>query len=376
MKQSLAIIAVMLCATAFAQKPSLNKAKSAMDKGNLEEAKMIIDQAIDYDKTKDKAKTWFYRGMIYAQLDTVSNEPGSFQTAVDAFNKALELDPDQKTTQIYVGITVENVDNQVSGYYTHYYSKGVASYEAEEFNSAADNFEKAYYIYPHDTVSMQNAAYAALQGEDHKRAKMNFRKAIDAGMKDVNIFLRLLTYEIDDKNFDEAFAVLTKAREIYPDNYDFLTYQINILVQQGKSEEAKVSLEEAIAQEPNNADLHFSLGVIKEDLDDVEGARASYANALEIDNNHYGANFNLGVLVFNDCNELIKERNATDYKEKEKYQSLSRQIDEKLRIALPYWEKLYSLKSEEETVVNTLKYIYNGLKMTDKASQISDGVDG
>ena len=365
-------MAIMLCGAAYAQKPSINKAKSAMDNGNLEDAKMIIDQAVEYEKIKDKAKTWFYRGLIYAQLDTVANEPGAFEIAMEAFNKAKEIDPAQNTTQLYVGLGYENVDTQIQRYYGHYFRKGVEAYGSEDFPSAADNFEKAYYIFPQDTLSMQNAGYAALQSEDNERAKMNFRKAVDGDMKDLNVFLRLLTYEIEDKNLDDATTILAKAREIYPDNYDLQKYEINILIQQGKANEAKVALEKAIEKDPGNADLYFSLGVINEDLKDLEGARSSYEKAIALDRNHYNANFNLGVLVFNESNELIKKRNALDYKEKDKYASLSKQIDEKLTTALPYWEKAYSLNSDSETVLNSLKYIYSTLKMKDKASKISN----
>ena len=54
--------------------------------GRQADARAAIDQAIDYEKTKGKAKTWFYRGMIYAQLDTVANEASAFEIAMESFN--------------------------------------------------------------------------------------------------------------------------------------------------------------------------------------------------------------------------------------------------------------------------------------------------
>jgi hypothetical protein len=77
---------ILASAAAFAQKqskPNINKALTALTDGKLQEAKEIIDAATTYEKTMNDGKTWYYRGLIYATLDTTSNE---------AF-KALEPEP-------------------------------------------------------------------------------------------------------------------------------------------------------------------------------------------------------------------------------------------------------------------------------------------
>lgn len=74
--------------------------------------------------------------------------------------------------------------------YEYYYDKGVASYEAEDFEAAADNFEKAYSIKPTDGLSMLKAGYASLQIDDNKRAKMNFTKASENGIKYLDVYLK------------------------------------------------------------------------------------------------------------------------------------------------------------------------------------------
>lgn len=376
MKYFLTMLAAVLCVAAVAQKkPNITKAKTALDKGELAEAKSMIDAAIDYEKTKDKAKTWYYRGLIYVSLDTINQEPGAMKTAMDSFNKSLELDPEQKTTTEFTGGGISNVDSQIRAYYSYYYNNAVAGYQSEDFKTAATNFEKAYFIFPEDTTSALNAAYAAAADEDDERAKMNFQAAIDKGMKDVSTYLRLYNYAVQEEDLDEAMRILNAAKEVHPDNIDIQKYQINILIQQNKVDEAKAGIESAIIQEPDNPDLHFSLGVIKEETEDLDGARASYEKAIEIDESHYNSNFNLGVLVFNVSNGLIKERNELGYKEVKKYDELTEQINKSLTTALPYWEKLYSLKQDDESILETLKYIYVNLKMMDKAEKIADELD-
>ena len=287
MKQFLTIFAALLCTVAFAQKPNINKAKAAFDKGDFAEAKTIIDQAIDYEKTMDKAKTWYYRGMIYVVLDTLNNEPGAMETAMESFNKALELDPQQKTINEFTGTQVLNADSRIQDYYGYFYTKAVDSYQAEEFTQAADYFEKASYVMPIDTNAMLNAGYAATAAGDDTRARKNFEMAVEKGMKDKSLHLRLYNYAINDEDLDKAYSILEAALAHHPGDVDIQKFQINILIQQDKIEEAKKGIEEAILKEPSNPDLHFSLGVIKEEEGDLEGARASYQKAIDSDNSHY-----------------------------------------------------------------------------------------
>lgn len=378
MRTFLTIILAAICVVGYSQKkPKINQALSALEEGNLAEAKTIIDAAIEHEKTKDDPKTWFYRGQIYAALDTANNEPGALEESLAAFDKVIELDPEQKSvnTVDFNSGQVVNVDSKRQGYYAFYYNKAIEAYNAEEFGSAADNFETAYYINPSDTNAILNAAYAAVAEGDDARAVSNFEKSYEAGVRDKVIFLQLYNYAVRDERFEEGLEIIRKGKEAYPGDIELSKYEINLLIQLDKTEEAKAGLEEAIEADPENADLYFSLGVLKEELGDKEAGMESYQKALEVDPDHYNSNFNLGVAVFNEANELIKKRNALSYKETAKEKELTKQINEKLKVALPTWEKLYSLKSSDQTVLETLGYIYNSLGMKDKYNKIQGEID-
>lgn len=376
MRTFLTLMLAAICVVGYSQKkPKINQALSAMEEGNLAEAKTIIDAAIDHEKTKDDAKTWYYRGQIYAALDTANNEPGALDESLKAFDKALELDPEQKNISTFTGTGVENIDTKRQGYYAYYYNEAIVNYNAEEFSSAADNFETAYYINPSDTNAILNAAYAAVADGDDKRAEKNFNSAYDAGVRDKTVFLQLYNFAIREERFEDGLKVIRNGKKAYPDDIDFAKYEINLLIQMDKTEDAKAELEKAIEADPQNADLFFSLGVLKEELGDKEGALKSYKDALAIDPDHYNSNFNLGVAVFNEANELIKERNALSYKEEAKSKELTKKINVKLENALPIWEKLYALNSTDQTVLETLGYIYNSLGKKDKYKKIQTELD-
>ena len=68
---------MLVTVVAFGQKPvkpNINKAIGFWEEGKIAEAKEMIDAATTYEKTMNDGKTWYYRGLIYATIDTTSNE--------------------------------------------------------------------------------------------------------------------------------------------------------------------------------------------------------------------------------------------------------------------------------------------------------------
>ncbi|MBE61532.1 MAG: hypothetical protein CMB89_04175 [Flammeovirgaceae bacterium] len=121
-------MAMIIAFAGYAQKkPKINQANSAREKGELAEAKSIIDEAIVHEKTKDDAKTWYYRGLIYATIDTTSNaemaalSDKAMEEAVAAFAKAKELDPDEKGLYITGDMGIPVLMSQQIGEYYNYY---------------------------------------------------------------------------------------------------------------------------------------------------------------------------------------------------------------------------------------------------------------
>lgn len=386
MRKLFTIMAVLTVVFSFAQKkPNINKAKAAMDKGDYSFAKSEVDRAIEDEKAKTKAKTWFYRGMIYMSLDTAGVEPGEYKTALESFDKTIELDPEQKQSGNYPGFATDiqalstglgYVDYAKNNYYTYYYNNGIENYNAEEYAEASKNFETAYYLNNADTNAILNSAYSAALADDHETAKANFQKSLDAGLKDKNIFLQLYNYSVQAEDYEKALDIIGKAREVYPSDPDMAKYQIGLLIQLDKVDDAMVQAKEAIANNPENPELYFSYGTLLEETGNPEEAEKQYRKALEIDPDHFSSTFNLGVLIFNRSQELIKERNGLNYNEDKKIEELSSQIDVELKKALPVWEKLYQLNSTDSTVLETLGYIYTNLKMNDKAEKIQNELDG
>ena len=371
------IILLSFGVTFSQKKPKVSKGVTYMEEGNLQEAKVIFDAAIEYEKTKNKGKTWFYRGQLYVALDTSENLEGALETALESFDKALELDPKQSFSvpDFTSPLGVKNIDSELQKYEVYYLAQGVTFYQDEEFLKAADNFETAYKINPQDSNAILNAAYAASNGGDNERGKKNFLVCYELGMEDKNVYLQLYNYALQEDNFDDALTYVREAKKIFTDDKDLPKYEINILLQTDQLDEAKSEIIGAIEREPDNSDLYFSLGIIYEESKELAQAEENYQKALAADPEHYNSAFNLGVLIYNKANELIKKRNALSWKEEKKIAKYDKQIREQLNIALPYWEKLYELKDDEKDVLETLKYIYTFLRMNDKALEMTEKLE-
>ena len=59
----------------------------------------------------------------------------------------------------------------------------------------------------------------------------------------------------------------------------------------------------------------------------------------------------------------------------QKAESMQKDIDERLKAAMPYWEKVLELEPEERTALETLQYIYMQEKLYDKAEEMKNRLE-
>ncbi|MFY0605368.1 MAG: tetratricopeptide repeat protein [Cyclobacteriaceae bacterium] len=377
---SVLMLAMAVCFVGYGQKkPKINSANKARENGDLVTAKSIIDEAIVHEKTKDDGKTWYYRGLIYATIDTASNEQISslsdmaMEEAMKSFGKADEIDPDGKSyyTTAANGLPVLK-GQQIDGYYSFYYNSAVNNFQEKNFEAAVKDFESAYYILPKDTNAYVNAAYAAHNGELYDLAIKNYRAAIDAGATSKDLYYNYFGILSTTGDKEGALDLVNEALEKFPMDNALSKNKINLLIELERIDEAKTDLLVAIEEEPDNPSLYFALAVLYEQTEEREKSIQAYKDALKVDPNHYESNFNYGVVLINEANEVIKESNSLGISKADlkKADELEPVINDKLKAALPQWEKVYEVRPEDKTAIETLAYIYTQLKMYDKAEKM------
>ena len=381
-------MALAFCVSGYAQKkPKINKANKYRINGELAEAKSIIDAATKHEKTKDDGKTWYYRGLIYATIDTTSNsqfqdlKEGALETAIESFNKADELAEGGK--EYYVpdpnGGFLVTKSEQLGNYFNHYYNLGVGEFQENNYEEAVDLFGKASYINPSDSNSVINAAFAAHSGGMLEKAKEYYRKAIEMGADSKDYYYNLVGIVSQEGNPEKTLELINEALEVYPNDSDLSRSRIDLFIKLDKIDEALTELQKAVEEEPENPGLHYALGVIHDQMENSDLALISYDNAIKYDPDHYEANYNKGVILLDAANKVIIEQNNLGMSKADvkKSKALEPVIKENLNDALPQWERIVELSPEADKKQNMeyLVFIYSQLGMNKKAVEIQDKID-
>ncbi len=383
MKRITLLLLMLATVSVYAQKtpkPNLNKALNSWKEGKLDEAKENIDLATTYEKTKDDAKTWYYRGLIYASIDTTSNEAhkalatDAYKTAVESFKKADELNKGDK--ELFItdasGLPILK-SQQIQAWQGGYLNTGAAQYQEEDLEGALKNFEKAQQIAPNDTTAYFYAGFVSNSLEQYDKALENFKKYNELGGKSSDGYSIMININSGPKeNKEEALKLVREAKTKFPANQDFPKVEIGLLIDLKRIDEAKSGLESAIKKEPNNKILHFYLGYANANLNNVEEAKKNYEEALRLDPQYFEAQLYLAKLMIAEASSIKKEManlgiSAADKKKK---LDLDKVLVEKLKMALPYWEKAEKMKPDDQEVLDTLSSIYIDLDMQEQVKRI------
>ncbi len=364
------------------KKPNINKAKTLWTQGKLDEAKTMIDAATEFEKTMNDGKTWYYRGLIYATIDTTSNP--DFQSLVEnprdvamsSFDKASELADEGKGYFVYEpgGAIPVTMDQQINTYHTYYFTIAVENYENKEMVKASENFEISWKIMPADTAAIVNAGYAALAADNSSRAYAMFENAVESGATDITIYYSMINILNDSEDWQGSLDLIRKAKDLYPSDNSLNRFEVTSLIKLEKVEEAKAQLIESINNEPTDPILRFSLALLYEETNDVDLAIGSYEAAIEVDPNHYASNFNLAVMKFNSANAIYKEwtQLTTSSADQKKDKELKPKIQKGFEEVLIIWEKVYSIKKPDEPTLQTLMFLYSYLNNNEKADQMEE----
>lgn len=383
MKQLTLFMLMLVTVATYAQKapkPNINKALSSWKEGKLDEAKSMIDLATTYEKTMNDGKTWYYRGLIYASLDTTSNEtykslaPDAFKTALESFAKADQLSNGKNEYFVQDASGLPQLKSQqMTVWANSYLNKGANFYQEEDYKGAIENFEKVQQILPNDTTAFFYSGFAANQSEEYDKALEHFAKYIEKGGKSSDAYsLMINIYSGPKEDKEKALSIVREAKAKFPKNADFPKVEIGLLIDLKRIDEAKSGLEAAIQKEPNNKVLHFYLGYTNASLNKLDEAKKNYEDALKIDPQYFEAQLYLAKLMYNDAAVIKKEManlgiSAADKKKK---LEMDKVLVDKLKVALPYWEKAEKLNPSDQEVLDVLYAIYADLDMQDQMKRI------
>lgn len=385
MKKAILIL-LLAPALAFAQKPvkpNLNKVLNFWKDGKLKEAKEMIDLAETDPKLSLDGKTFYYKGLVYAALDTTSNEEYKalatepLATALAAFEKGDGMSKGKEYfVQDAMGLPVLK-SQQLLVLANYYLNKGANAFQEDDFDAAVAGFKKTQAIIPDDTTAYFYGGYAYYQKEEYQPAIDQFKIYLDKGGKSPDAYSLIInTYSGPLENKEEALKWVQAAKAKFPADGNFPKVEIGLLIDLNKIADAKGGLESAVVKEPGNKILHFYLGYVNSKLEKWEDSKANYLQALKLDPEYFDAQYYLAQIYLIAAEKVKKEMNnlgITKEDQKRKLQ-LDAELVEKYKIALPYWEKANSMKIEDTNsrieVLDKLSIMYYYLGEDAKAAAV------
>jgi tetratricopeptide (TPR) repeat protein len=177
----------------------------------------------------------------------------------------------------------------------------------------------------------------------------------------------------DQKKDNEA--ALKLAQELvakYPNNKEYPRFELDMYVKMNRLPEAKAAMERQAAADPNDKESRYFLGVISNELKDPGEARKWYEEAIKLDPKYFEPQLGLAEVVYFEAKTVKDQMNQLGNSKEDfnKKVQLDKVYQDKLRVALPYWEKCEKLSPDEGKVLDVLYLIYSDLDMTAQVTRI------
>ncbi|MCR5890120.1 tetratricopeptide repeat protein [Hymenobacter sp. J193] len=372
----LTIAAACAMQAALAQNSAVTNAVLYQRQGTLDKARTEIDKAVQNEKTKGKAKTWYTRGEVYEgmlgmPIYSKMLQPGEgAKVAFESYQKAIELEGKDSE---YGKLAVGKLDNL----YAVALNAGVENYNGQKYDDAINSYKMAQQIRPQDTTAYLYAAYASEAKQDFAGAKENYNKLMGINYKSPQMYGRLLQIARQEKDEAAARKVVQDALAAYPNNKGFMLEDLNMELSAGRGKQALDKIDRAIAADPTNANLYAVKGSILDQNKQTDQAFAAYKKAVEIDPNNFDAQFNLGVYNFNKGADLYTKVSRMDQaaymKSGKKMEADGKKYFDQ---ALPYFEKALELQPKDQATIKSLSRVYTTLKRNADAERMNKMLDG
>ncbi len=339
---------------AGAQSLNVSSAFQDMKKNYLNKAKAEIDAACLHEDTKDDAKTWCYKALIYSRIggDAQSKKPKYPNLAPDwaeqAYTAALECKRLDQQKQEFA----QQVNEVFSFVGNEYYNQAAAAYKAKDYAKALEIADKSVTCFNNAGKSnfaldaMYIAGLSSLATSDTAGVVKYFNQMVSK-RTDLN-FVYTSLFNIYKAKADNANAMKVATRYTKNCKNDYRAY---ILLAEGylldnNVEKSKEQINLVLQMTKDSADLYPLVLVLSADMlsnsGDYEGATAKYNESLTLKPNQFEANFGLAGMIYNRAADKTNAANQIDPFDEEKaglYDKLNEEAKEFYRQSITYLEK-------------------------------------
>ena len=287
------------------------------------------------------------------------------EKAIEAYNKAYELDPK-------VAPKVKEGLKQISDFCSQ---AGNTGPDAGDYVSASDSYSTAYAAQSSPAYGEADPAllyYAGyLRTVDGANNPQSFElgadylnRAIERGYADEegNIYYYLFHCYYGQKDKDREYIMkakdaLLKGMEKFPKNSRILEGLMQLYTSEegvGDPADLVTMIDNSLAENPKNVDLWFGRGRIFYALKNPDESIVSFQKVVELQPDLFEGNYFLGVFYTIKAENLLTEINAKQYSSQAAYEEDLKAVNAIYMEAIPWFEKAHELN---KTDVNTLDFL-------------------
>lgn len=408
--------ALLISVATFAQKDQIKSAEKALKGGDAQGAVTILNDAenmVVNAKDVEQAQFYFVKGNAYLDLaNKKTDESKNLSLAAESYKKLIDIEKTsgklKYSTQAATSIT------EIKG---KLINAAIADSQSNKNVDGAKKLYDAYLLDKKDTINLYYAASTAVNGQDFDLAlpmyeelkKLNYSGkgtsytavnkisgnedgfntaserdlAVKLGThekpkteaipsKRGEIYKNLALILVQKGRSEDAKKAIADARKANPDDSSLLLTEANLYLESKDFETYKKLVGEALQKDPNNADLVFNLGVISGNAKNSADAEKYYLKAIEINPSYTNAYLNLAALKLEAEKPIIDEMNklGTSAKDMKRYDVLKAQRESVFKGVIPYLQKANELDPKNEDVKKTLLGVYKALEMTAEAKAL------
>lgn len=383
MKKLLILLAIALTANVMmAQKLQRTDAYNYNRNGQYEKAVVAIEKCVNHEDfqgwgSRNEAQAWLYRGMIYLNVhqdpNLAAKYPNALELAYESLENCIKTDPG------YAKENAQEVYPRIAHIAYTYYQIGIDNFNNAVYPEAGTNFRKSYEISTNgatpDTSALVNAALSFMRGKMYDEALVNYTDLYNLGYRNVDLYKNMASCFLAKDDENNAMLMIQAGLEKYPGDAGMIIEKVNMLLKQGKGEEAIVDLDKLHELDPNNPSILFILGTIygndTHDIFNPDKAIEYYTSAIGVDSTYYDADYNLAALYLTLASKKQNEANDLGFSKAEqlKYTELMKEREDYLRAGLPYAQKAYQAQPSED-MKRALRSIYVNLNMLQEVKEL------
>lgn len=411
--------ALLISVATFAQKDQIKAAEKSLKAGNPQEAITILqgaESASAAAPANEKAQYFFVKGNAYLELANKKVEEGkNLSLAAKAYQDLLAVEKASGKDKYSSQATTSIIDIKYK-----LLNSAIADTKADKDIEGAQKLYDAYLLDKKDTINLYYAASTYVNGKDYASAlKLYYElKALNysgkgtsylavnkaSGQEDLfttakerDLAVKIGTHEkpktepipskrgeiyknialilVQDGKTEEAKKAITDARKANPEDTSLILTEANLYLETKDYDTYKKLVAQALEKNPNDADLVFNLGVLSGQAKNPVEAEKYYKRVMEIDPSYVNAYINLSALKLDDEKVIIDEMNKIPPGKNEKrYEELKTKRENLFKSTIPYLQKATELEPTNIDVAKTLLNVYSALEMMPEYKALKEKV--